>query len=112
MGNDEYTWSKSEKEIARKIYDMAYHREMEKIKERIKTSISKYKEPKDIWKLHTYLTEKRKEIDYKYDYRYSVLLNVFGRLFEEGYISEEDLKGLSDEKVKRIKKLTELQRTL
>ena len=37
----------------------------------------------DLWDLEHYLTERRKEIDRKYDYRYSQLTQVFGRLLYE-----------------------------
>ena len=57
MGNDEYTWSKKEKELARKIFDKAYQKEMIQIKDEIIKLISRYKAPKDIWKLHDYLTD-------------------------------------------------------
>jgi hypothetical protein len=108
MRIEEFTWSKRQKEIARKIFDIAYLREMDKIKRTILKDISKYKEPKDIWKLHDYLSQKRKETDYKYDYRYSVLIRVFGRLLEEGLINENDLKGISVEKINKIKKYAEI----
>lgn len=111
MRNDEFTWSKKEKEITRKIFDTAYHREIGKIKDKIIKIISNYKEPKDIWKLHDYLSKKREEIDFKYDYRYSVIMRVFGRLFEEGIIHEEDLKGLSEDKINRIKEIAEIRKT-
>jgi hypothetical protein len=112
MGNDEYTWSKKEKEMARKIYDTAYRKEMIQIKDEISKLISKYNGPNDIWKIHDYLTEKREEIDLKYDYRYSVIMIVFGRLFEEGIISEEHIQGLSEEKINRIKEIAEINKKL
>jgi hypothetical protein len=49
-----------------------------------------------LWRLHDYLTEKRKETDEKYDYRYSVLRFVFARLICEGWMHQEDIKGISD----------------
>ena len=52
------------------------------------------KEPADLWDLEHYLTQRRKEIDRKYDYRYSQLDLVFGRLLREKWIAEEDLRGL------------------
>ena len=112
MGNDEFTWSKKEKEMARKIFDTAYQKEMIQIKDDIIKLISRYRAPKDIWKLHDYLTDKREEIDLKYDYRYSVIMMVFGRLFEEGIISEEDIEGLSDEKINRIKEIAEINKNI
>ena len=59
----------------------------------------------DLWELEQYLTERRKEIDRKYDYRYSQLTHVFGRLLYENRLSEEDLRGLREEKLKSIRSL-------
>src|SRR5438876_12427899 len=50
-----------------------------------------------------YLTERRKEIDRKYDYRYSQLTHVFGRLLYEGRLGEEELGGLGEDKLKSIR---------
>src|SRR6266446_5832041 len=47
----------------------------------------------DLWDLEHYLTESRKRIDRTYDYRYSVLTDVFGRLIREGCLSEKELQG-------------------
>jgi hypothetical protein len=45
------------------------------------------------------LTERRREIDRKYDYRYSVLPLVFAELVKQGRIAENDLQGLAPEKI-------------
>ena len=68
---------------------------------------NRIKEPADVWDLKHYLTERRKEIDRKYDYRYSQLTRVFGRLLYEGRVSEEELRGLRDDKLKSIRSLAE-----
>ena len=57
----------------------------------------------DLWDLEHYLTQRRKEIDRKYDYRYSQLDLVFGRLLREKWISEEDLWGLGEDKLRAIR---------
>ena len=57
------------------------------------------------WDLEHYLTEHRTEIDRKYDYRYSQLTHVFGRLLYEGRVSEEELRGLCEDKLKSIRSL-------
>ena len=51
------------------------------------------------------LTEKRKEIDGKYDYRYSVLILIFARLLGEGWLKETEVEGLGEDKVEKIKYL-------
>ena len=50
-----------------------------------------------------YLTQRRKEIDRKYDYRYSRLTQVFGRLLYEKRLGEEELGGLREDKLQRIR---------
>jgi hypothetical protein len=44
---------------------------------------TKIKEASDLWDLERWLTERRWEIEHKYDYRYSVLPFVFATLLRE-----------------------------
>jgi len=60
----------------------------------------------ELWRLQEYLTEKRIEIGEKYDYRYSVLDFFFARLIWEGWLQEEELEGLADEKLDEIRRNT------
>jgi len=68
------------------------------------------KEPADIWELEHHLTQRRKEIDRKYDFRSSRLADVLGRLLYENRLSEEDLRGLSEEKMKSIRSFAQFLR--
>jgi hypothetical protein len=49
------------------------------------------------------LTQRRKEIDRKYDHRYSQLTHVFGKLLQERRLGEEELRGLREDKLKSIR---------
>jgi Photoprotection regulator fluorescence recovery protein len=102
---NEPTWSKSEKAIARTAYDAALKRELQDVMRKTKQMANQIKEPADVWELEHYLTERRKEIDRKYDYRYSQLTHVFGRLLYEGRVREEELSGLREDKLKPIRSL-------
>ncbi len=102
----EMKWSNSEKKIARVAFDKAYQREMEKIKNTIYEKTARMKNDKDVWELHNYLSKRREEIDKKYDYRYSHLILVFSRLLSEDFLFEDDLSGLSEDKLEIIKKLS------
>ena len=95
-------WSKREKEIARKAFKVAYNREQQAILEDIRRRTSEVSDLAELWRLQEYLTETRIEIGEKYDYRYSVLNLVFARLICEGWLQEEDLEGLADEKLDEI----------
>jgi hypothetical protein len=100
---NEPIWSRSEKAIARKAFDAALKRELHEAIQEAKRMCSQIKEPADLWDLEHYLTQRRKEIDYKYDYRYSRLTHVFGRLLQEGRLGEEELSGLREDKLKSIR---------
>jgi Photoprotection regulator fluorescence recovery protein len=99
---NEMEWSKKEKEIARHAYRTAYERECMSIALNTRKMAERINEPSDLWKIHDFLTKKREETDQKYDYRYSILLTLFARLVFEGWIKEEELTGLSEDKLKEI----------
>jgi len=104
---NEPTWSKSEKAIARTAFDAALKRELQDVMRKTKQMANQIKEPADVWELEHYLTERRKEIDRKYDYRYSQLTQVFGRLLYEKRLGEEELGGLREDKLKSIRSFAE-----
>jgi hypothetical protein len=64
---------------------------------------SQIQQSSDLWDLEHYLTQRRKEIDRKYDYRHSQLTQVFGRLLYEKRLREEELRGLREDKLKPIR---------
>ena len=96
------TWSRSERAAARKAFDAALGRELHEVIQEAKQMASQIRQSSDLWDLEYYLTQRRKEIDRKYDYRYSQLTDVFGRLLQENRLREEDLHGLREEKLKSI----------
>jgi len=96
------TWSPAEKAIARKVYEAALKQELEDVVRETKEKAAKIKQVSEVWDLEYHLTQRRKEIDRAYDYRYSVLPDVFGNLIRKGRIREEDLRGLSDDKLEYI----------
>jgi hypothetical protein len=105
---DNVIWSRSEKAVARAAFDAALKRELEKVIQQTKQMATQLHEPADLWGLEHYLSERRKEIDRKYDYRYSQLRFVFGRLLYEGWLGEEDLRGLHEGKLKSIRAFTKI----
>jgi Photoprotection regulator fluorescence recovery protein len=80
---NEPIWSKSEKLIARTAFDAALGRELHEVIQKTKQMANAIQQSADLWDLEHYLTRCRREIDQKYDYRYSRLTQVFGRLVYE-----------------------------
>ena len=98
-------WSASEKTIARHAFDRALRKELEAVIHEAKRRAADIQQPSDLWDLEAYLRERRKEIDTRFDYRYSVLPFVFADLVSTGRLAEEDLHGLGEEKLAHIRAL-------
>ena len=100
---NEPIWSRSERTIARKVFDAALKRELLEVMQEAKRMASQIKEPADVWKLERFLTQRRKDIDRKYEFRSSRLIQVLGMLLSKNRITEEELRRLPDDKVKAIR---------
>ena len=100
---NEPIWSKSEKAIARTAFDAALGRELHEVIQEAKRMASQIQQSSDLWDLEHYLTQRRKEIDRKYDYRDSQLTQVLGRLLYEKRLRQEELRGLREDKLKAIR---------
>ena len=104
---NEPVWSRSEKAIARKAFDAALGQELHEVIQEAKKMANEIQQSSDLWDLESYLTQRRKEIDRKYDYRYSRLTQVFGKLLHEGRLREEELRGLREDKLDAIRSCAE-----
>jgi Photoprotection regulator fluorescence recovery protein len=100
---NEPIWSRSEKVIARTAFDAALARELHEVIQEAKKMASQVQQSSDLWDLEHYLTQRRKEIDRKYEYHYSRLTDVLGRLLYEKRLCEEELRGLREDKLKSIR---------
>jgi hypothetical protein len=99
-------WSGAEKKIARKLFDSALQRELDEVVQEVKRRAAGIDAPAGLWELEDYLTERRKEIDRKYDYRYSQLPILFAHLIRERRISQDDLAGLAADKLTFVRALS------
>ena len=107
---NEPNWSRSEKALARKAFDAALGRELHEVIQEAKKMASQIQKSSDLWDLEHHLTQRRKEIDRKYDFRGSRLTDVLGRLLYENRLGEEDLRGLREEKMKSIRSFAQFLR--
>jgi hypothetical protein len=96
------TWSSSERVVARRTFDQALNSELQELIRQAKDMAAEVNEASELWRLESWLTQRRLEIERKYDYRYSVLPFVFAKFVKQGRISENDLQGLGLEKIELI----------
>ncbi len=97
-------WSPTEKKVARAAFNAALARECGAIRHEVEAMLKRSSDPAEIWRVHEYLSEKRREVDQKYDFRYSRLTSVLGRLFAEGWVGEEEITKLKPERIAQIKR--------
>lgn len=109
MNGRESQWSPTEKKLARSIFDKALKNEMVNLKAELVKRVSNDMSNREVWDLEYFLVQKRKDIDFKFDYRYSQLIRVFGILVREGLISLEDLSGLRNEKIEAIRLIASIR---
>jgi Photoprotection regulator fluorescence recovery protein len=104
---NEPIWSRSEKALARKAFDAALGRELHEVIQEARKMASQIQQSSDLWDLEHYLMERRKEIDRKYDFRGSRLIDVLGRLLYEKRLREEELRGLQEDKLNSIRSVAQ-----
>jgi hypothetical protein len=73
-----------------------------------KSMAAKILEPSGLWDLEQYLTQRRREIDRIYDYRYSVLPLVLAKLLSNGRLVEDELHGLGEDKLGWIQRCSSI----
>src|ERR1700750_630542 len=86
---NEPIWSRSEKTVARAAFDAALKRELQEVMQEAKQMANQINEPADLWDLEHYLTQRRKEIDRKYEYKYSQLTHVFSGVLVQSYAAKD-----------------------
>jgi hypothetical protein len=98
-------WTGSEKKIARRAFEEALEARFAKLIAAFKAKAAAVATPADMWDVGDFLREQRREIDQTFDYRYSQLPLVFGRLVRTGELDEARLSGLSEEKLEIIRRI-------
>jgi integrase len=89
-------WSHAEKTIARRAFDKALSNELEDVIREAKSRADEIKDAPGLWALESWLTERRQEIDRRYDYRYSILPLVFANLLRDGKLPKQGALALRD----------------
>jgi Photoprotection regulator fluorescence recovery protein len=103
----ELKWSSTERAIARRAFDRVLQQELDATIRSTKEMAARIKLPHELWELEHHLTELRKAIDSKYVYKYSKLVPFFADLVAEGKLDLQDLRGLSDDKLRYIRRYAE-----
>ena len=98
-------WTESEKKVARRVFETALQAELAETIETFKAKAAAISAPDDMWPLKDFLLKHQREIDAKYEFRYSRLILLFAQLLREHRITVAQLHGLSDDKLALIRQI-------
>jgi hypothetical protein len=99
----ELKWSSTERAVARRCYERMLQQELDAAIQSTKERAAKISQASELWELERHLTQLGKEIDRKYQYKYSTLVPFFADCVREGKLDLEDLPGLADDKLSYIR---------
>jgi Photoprotection regulator fluorescence recovery protein len=104
----EFGWSGAEKKIARRAFERALDSELQALLAEFKAKAASIDDPRSVWDIRDWLSKRQRQIDELYDFRYSQLSFVFGRLVRDGKLAMSDLAGLSEDKLEFIQRVVDL----
>ena len=88
----ELRWTEAEKKLSRRAFEVALLAELADVLQDFKARAPALQTPDDMWPIEHFLRQRGRELDAKYDYRYSQLISVFGGRVREGRLTEGHLE--------------------
>jgi hypothetical protein len=106
----ELRWSPTEKTAARSAFEAAFARELAALRHKVELILQGSPEGAEICAVRDFMNERMPEVDRKYDYRCSVLVDVFGRLVVEGWLHLDECTALDGAELALIRDRSALWR--
>ncbi|MCP9808973.1 hypothetical protein KBY58_05965 [Cyanobium sp. HWJ4-Hawea] len=95
-------WNEVEQTVARKAFDLAYSRAVEKLVATVRDKAGNLDSAEAVWQLHDFLSIERHTIEGRFDFRLDGILFVFASLVKDSLLQTDELTGLDDEKLAKI----------
>ena len=99
-------WSESEETIARQAFERAYERALDGLIEHLRDRLPQLNGAESLWELHDFLSIQRHVIEGRFDFRSDGILFVFASLVKEGLLQVDELAGLDEEKLTKVKAMS------
>ena len=99
-------WSEPEQAIAKTAFDMAYTRAIDGLIAAVRSQVEDLNTAETVWELHDFLSIQRHVIEGRFDFRSEGILFVFASLVKEGLLQIDELQGLDQEKLGKVKAMS------
>jgi hypothetical protein len=100
-------WSELEQRIARTAFDNAHGRAIASLINEIQLQAALVDSSGALWQLHDYLSIQRHRIEGRFDFRPQPILFLFASLVKDNLLNLEELDGLADAKLAKIRAMAQ-----
>ena len=99
-------WTTNEETVARQAFELGKQRTIESLIATLKDQSAKLDTPESIWGLHDYLSTERYQYEGLIEFDYSNVLFTLADMIKRNLINYDDLAGLGDLKLGKIKAMS------
>jgi len=96
-------WSEPEQAIAKTAFDRAYARAIDGLIAAVRSQVEGLQTAETVWELHDFLSIQRHVIEGRFDSRSEGILFVFASLVKDGLLQLDELQGLDQDKLGKVK---------
>ena len=99
-------WTSEEEVVARRAFESGKQRSVIALIDTLKEQSAKLDTPESIWSLHDFLSTERYQYEGRADFDFSNILFTLADMIKQNLISYDDLNGLNQLKLSKIKAMS------
>jgi hypothetical protein len=99
-------WTSEEEAVARRAFELGKQRSISSLIQTLKDQSLKLDTPESIWSLHDFLSTERYQYEGRVEFDFSNILFSLADMIKSRLIGFEDLNGLSQLKLSKIKAMS------
>ena len=99
-------WTSEEEAVARQAFELGKQRSITTLIENLRDLSTKLDTPESIWQFHDYLSTERYQYEGRMEFDFSNILFTLADMIKQKLIQYDDLNGLNQVKVSKIKAMS------
>ena len=99
-------WTSEEEAVARQAFELGKQRSITTLIENLRDLSTRLDTPESIWQFHDYLSSERYQYEGRMEFDFSNILFTLADMIKQKLIQYDDLNGLNQVKVSKIKAMS------
>ena len=99
-------WTSEEEAVARQAFELGKQRSITTLIENLRDLSTRLDTPESIWQFHDYLSTERYQYEGRKEFDFSNILFTLADMIKQKLIQYDDLNGLNQVKVSKIKAMS------